>query len=732
MLREDTSHGTSSAFGTTERPHATAPTTPPASTYVDVPHTLGTGMLLYVPETNGLVALWPEEWLEIRKEADYHDQLIQTLQEANRAVTDAAIKLREAQKAGTKGEIQAAEQDLEQKLSDQRKASKATRTAIKPLTSLDVGDPLKMVELLPLTQMTKAKKFTPIYIKSDKLKKALSEKRVYLIDGQKEKTAPKKLFNNGRLDTSEVKRRILDQVQDKAAFKAKWKAAPEGEEEYAGVLGEWAKTMKGDLKTFIEREKADVEKKFNLDPNHPQRNIDLEADAQLMRWSAGAGLEINFKPFAGNLSDKRDKTMPDRLARGLKSGEAGIKANAHAAFAVAEGKVRTLLYYPHVAGWHIAPGVLGGRFDLGYFRFEGDLMLYGTAGASIAVEVDIGVTYAAGKQGIKGTPRGQGGMKASTGASGELDVFAGAKAGIDADGALQWLNPEGLVKQGPAKVDPSKAIPEYTDIAAIKAGVAGIAGAALKGAFKIEHRDGKFIITAKLGACLGLGGEGSLTFEVGAETIGDFFKCVAYQLKDADYAKMVDEIDDVAYRAFTQILYLHRFAGANLLKYVKMEERVISTMFDQKMSELRRLGVSALHRFKSQIDGWFRYMPPEAKGLILAHIAEISTSPDFRKQASYQQDAAWIVAEVMATFQTPREKHEVLQHMAFNIGDKVDVAQSTANLNSVVAGTAYANCLQETDTRLASASPIRGRPFLRNDEPNFVVAQLGLDHPLYA
>ncbi len=731
-----TTNSSSGALSANDKPHATAPTTPPLSTYVDVHHTLGTGMLLYVPETNGLIALWPEEWLEIRKEADHHNELIEKLQEANREVTEAAIKLREAQKTGSKSDIDAAEQVLQQKISDQRKASKATRTAIKPLTDLKTGDPLKMVELLPLTQkkIQNKRSITPIYVKSDKIKKALSDKRIYLIDGPAEKKATKKLITDGKLDTAAVKERILNQVQDKAAFKKKWKLAPEGEEEYAGILSEWARTMNGDIKTFIEREKNALEKKFNIDPNDPRRNIDLEAEAQLMRWSSGAGLEINFKPFTGNLSDKRDKNWPDRLQRGLKSGETGIKANGHASFAVAEGKVRTLLYFPHFAGWHVTPEVLGNNFDLGYFRFQGDLTLYGTAGASIAIEVDIGITYAAGKQGIKGTPKGQGGVKASVGADAEVAVFAGAKAGIDAAGALQWLNPEGLVAQGPAKVDPRKAIPEFTDIATIGAGVAGMAGAAASAKFKIQHRGGRFVITAKLGVCLGLGGEGQLTFEVGTDTIGDFFKCVAYQLKDADYAKMADEIEKDAYTAFTQILYLHVVTGESLVSFAVMGLERIAGSYQTNLAKINRLGAEALQRIKNQLKGWgwVHYMPPEAKGILLAHVQEISGRPEFNSKPGYREDAAWVIFKIMASHQTPREKYETLQHMTFNIGDKVNVAQSTASLNSVVAGTSYASCLRETDTRLASASPIRGRPFLSNDESNFVMANLGLDHPMYA
>lgn len=66
------------------------------------------------------------------------------------------------------------------------------------------------------------------------------------------------------------------------------------------------------------------------------------------------------------------------------------------------------------------------------------------------------------------------------------------------------------------------------------------------------------------------------------------------------------------------------------------------------------------------------------------------------------------------------------------LGDKVDVARSEATLRALVAGTPYSDCLTLADIRLAGAQPIKGRPFLRNDESDFVVATLGFNHPLYA
>ena len=112
--------------------------------------------------------------------------------------------------------------------------------------------------------------------------------------------------------------------------------------------------------------------------------IDLKAEAQFLRWSAGAGAATTFMPFQGSLYDARDKDWGQRFKRVAKSAQFGIKANAEASFAVGEAKVETILYLPHAAGWHLDPTFVGQPFDFGYFRFRGDLTLHALAGASVA------------------------------------------------------------------------------------------------------------------------------------------------------------------------------------------------------------------------------------------------------------------------------------------------------------------------------------------------------------
>ncbi|MGB8345851.1 MAG: hypothetical protein WCD86_13270, partial [Ktedonobacteraceae bacterium] len=70
-----------------------APTTTPSNTFVEVPHTLTDGVLLYRPEDNSFIALYPEEWLLCRAEGHENKTAIEELQEANRDVTEKSLLL---------------------------------------------------------------------------------------------------------------------------------------------------------------------------------------------------------------------------------------------------------------------------------------------------------------------------------------------------------------------------------------------------------------------------------------------------------------------------------------------------------------------------------------------------------------------------------------------------------------------------------------------------------------
>jgi hypothetical protein len=725
-----------------KEPHAVAMTSAPANTFVDIKIPKGDGVLMYWPEQNGFLALYRPEYREFHAEADEHSKKIAALQDANHKVTEAAVVLREAQKSGVVADIKKADAALEKALNDMQQASEEVKKKLEPLSKMDAKGGVKMVELVSLRTPKYKDKPVPIYVKSTTLKKVLADNRIHLIESEKEKRHAEKLFKDGKLDTHEIKNRIADKVHDKS-FKKEWKLKPGDAEAYSGVLTDWAKTMNGDVAKFLERQKDDVERKFNIDPKDAHRNIDLSADAQLMRYTGGAGLELNFKPFQGNLSDKRDDSWAKRAMRGAKSGELGIKANAKASFAIAEGRIRTEVYWPHFAGWHATATVATETFELGYWRFYGNMILSGSAGASLAIELDVGISYTGGKQGVRGIPAAQkkkGAVKVHAGAGGELDAFAGARVAIDAKGALQWLNPEGAESNGkPHKIKPSDAIAEYKDMAKVDAGVAGMAGAGVKAAFAIKHEDGKFVIYAKLGACLGLGGDATMKFETGVDTIGEFFKCIAYQLKRVDYHKITDAIDEMAYKTYCQVKYMIIAKGRQLEDYVDKSIVDINRDFNNVVDEIDnsiRRGSHEAEEFMRQIRieldkqtaSWLSYAAPEVLGQVARQIAAAGLC----ENRAINQQAPELMALVLSAPQTMNHLATVAERMTPVMGDKQDEAAGMAMINTCVAGTAYADCLDKAQQRLAKAQPMYSKPFIWNSEPDFIVAKLGIEHPMYA
>ncbi len=725
------------------KPHAVATTTPPKDTFTTLKVTEGDGVLMYWPEQNGFIALFADEYREFFAEANENSKKIELLQAANKKVTKESVALREAHKSGVVADIKKAQAALDAALDEMQKASAEVKKKLEPLSKMDAKDGVKMVELVSLRTPKYKEKPVPIYVRSTRLKDVLAERRIHLLSSQDVKARKKgDIFDGTKINTAEIKKRIAEKVQDQG-FKKKFQLKPADADAYTGVLGEWAKTMNGDIAKFLDRSKEDLEKKFNIDPKDEHRNIDLSADAQLMRYTAGAGLEMNFNPFKGNLNDRRDTTTFQRFKRGIKAGGLGIKANADASFAIAEGRLRTELYWPHFAGYHATAEFGGQNFELGYWRFYGDIMLSGSVGASVAIELDVGISYVGGKQGVRGIPPAQqnkGAVKARVAAAAGIDAFAGAKAGLDLNGALQWLNPEGMQSNGkPKKVKPHDAIAEFKDMAKVDAGVAATAGIGIKGAFKFKHENGKFVIYARMGACLGLGGEGKVKFEAGTKTIGEFFKCLAYQLKRADYHKMADAIDIDAYEAFCFAQYLMVAQGRAAEYFVEMGFDALKIMFHNAVDSLgkslkngSKAAVDFLEQlrkeFKKKTGSWLSYAPPEVTGLISRQIAMAnqSTNPTLSSQAP----------ELMAMFlgapQTLNHMETIAERMTDEFGGKQDKNIGLAMMASCVAGTQYAACVEDAQQRLAIAQPMSSKPFIWNSEPDFVVATLAIEHPMYA
>ena len=555
---------------------------------------------------------------------------------------------------------------------------------------------------------------------------------------------PDKLFNGAALNTNEIKRRIANQVVDQTKFGKKWKLKPKDGDEFTGQLFRtWSKAMGASAKSFLERKQEEIAegvfKEISHDPKDAHRQIDLKAEAQLMRWAAGAGLEANCLPFQGNVFDKRDKDWTSRAKRAAKAAQFNIKANAEASFALGEAKVETIGYYPHFAGWHLMPAGAGVAIDLGHYRFRGDMALYAVAGASVALEASVALMVTANKQGLRGVPKDKKAVKAKVNASGEAKIFAGLKEGIDLEGALQWLNPEGFIDdKSPKRKDPKNTWGEYVNIASVGAGVAAIQGLAANLGVEVGYSNGNFVIAAKAGACLGLGGSGNVAGKVGVDQIGQMFMCVAHQLKQADYTKLKELMDEPIFKALNQVMYMVVAGQTTLADFVRHAERrlkdatAVGEYYDDAVDAIAGQGAAFIRRLEQSLKskwGWFAYMPPESRGAILASLSSTMNRADLAYDTDLRYSAAFCVNELIRTAQTESHLANTLDRLTTNIGDVPGRGSGLASIMAMVSGSQFAGCIALTETQLAKASPVMHRPFMRNDEPEFQVAMLPLHHP---
>jgi hypothetical protein len=393
------------------------------------------------------------------------------------------------------------------------------------------------------------------------------------------------------------------------------------------------------------------------------------------------------------------------------------------------------MYLPHAAGWHLDTKVLDRPLDLGYFRLRGDMTLYALAGASIALEAGATLMITGDKQGLKGTPKNQAGAKAKVGAKGEANVFAGLKEGIDLAGALQWLNPEGIIDpSSPKKANPNKAVAAYADVASISAGASLIQGLAANLGFECTYKDGRFAIAAKAGGCLGLGGSGSVACKVEAVQIGQFFMCIAHQLKQCDYRKLTDLMKEDAFSALNMIFYSISAGQRKLESFVGARIDDIEREFIKISDAIQQSGEQAIKKIGDKLKsgwGWYSYMPPEARGAMIRSIADVVNQPRYAKNNDLRKIAAFSVNELMSTIQSTRHLNNTLDRITISMGDELDRNQGVKIINSVVTNTIFSGCVQRCETQLSRAEPLMGRPFLRNDESDFLIAQFPLHHCAY-
>lgn len=519
------------------------------------------------------------------------------------------------------------------------KANKAFRQELMTLTAnVPEGELLDekmkesaigIMELIPLNKNS-VTGFKKTYIRSEKIKE---DWRRYKLSNVDKKTGEASFIKyhdknisvqdvNGKTVNKTVRQAKIDPQELKKQLKeASVKFKFDICEDSNIIVSDWAKEMNKSLSW---------PKGGNADESVYHQYVDISAQAQLMRFSHGAGISAEFNPLKGKVEGKLE---------------------GHASFALGEAKAESTLYVPDRLGISLlfpakadTPQTPGGICNMGALRFALKMVLSGSVGASVAVEVGATLDWSGemGKgYGIKGrsaelsppplpgkrtinlhtpeTPEAQGG--------GEIGAFVGAQFGGNISGAIEWFDPhpDDTPPANVGKTDDKTIVSKerkFAAIAKLETGVSLQAGAGGSAVFYVTYIQGRFRIFCKAAFCWGAGAKGSLGFEVDGGCYLAFMKSFMYMLRNVDYQKLADMMKLDAFQALCAIPLIMAARGVQAAVAMADETMdIIDNLLKDLTEENNR--VKLMESVLNNPDQ-FKYSPPETKGALIAQLMDIS------------------------------------------------------------------------------------------------------------
>jgi len=551
-----------------------------------------------------------------------------------------------------------------QRLDDLNKQLKVKLTTLSateelPKTTLLDNSSKSAVALMELIEVRGGMKGVRyIYVRSDQID---SKWRRYPLEDSDKKSGGKSFIISESYTDNEGNTRAREKIDyDKlktqiSKVKPKMlKAEQDLLEQHTGVLGQWARDMNDSLKHS---------------PYQGER-FGFDAQSQLMRWTYGAGLTEELNPFEVDFRNQGKKVKKEAVTNG--------KASAYTSLALAESKSKLTLSLPDIHGitmtYPLKPEMGGGMGSLGVLRFDFELTLAGSVGASLGVELGVSVksNWAKGVPGSSGdgTAPAPGQRKIDISqvvkepeATGELTVFAGAQASANLAGSIKWLNPENKKSK-------------YTQLAKIAVGTAAQFGVGWSGTFRFSYESGRVKVLARGGMCWGGGGKGSIAFDIdGIAIMTDFMPCLTYMLRNADYIKLSDNvINEGDFYAFCALPLLLCMYGANQsLDYFGKEAGELLMKLQKSWSE-KNSRVALMQNIINTGGDCLKYSPPESKGAAIASLIERNFWDDVASPASHAQTKCEGLVTYSARkravllslrwIQSKRDYENVMQHLS--------------------------------------------------------------------
>ncbi|OWJ57691.1 hypothetical protein [Paraburkholderia caledonica] len=656
--------------------NGTTNTTP--NSLVHVPHDPAP-MLYFRPETGEFILVPAEDVGALQSECNLLHDRVDKFHKANQKL-DVALKAYATDVQNHMSDPRAGEAykaAVDDALKEREAAHKALKKELEPLSKLDSKD-LTMVELIPIhidgdgKKSVKFAKYKLHYVRSNKIKPGWHKFGPTAFEdmkGRKEEkeTGAKSFIKKNahgkyKIDVDKLKEGVLISRESsiKSQLYEKTKVSSEiAEKHVTGTLFAWAEEWNKDLTYSAGAEEpaergegGEGEKKETGKPKQTAfgNNVSIEAKAQLMRYLAGAGLDTEWQPQKGRVA---------------------IKASAQAEFAIAEGKVSGAFYYPDIAGWMWSlDGDDGKPYPLGAVRFKCELGLSGMVGASVVAQLGVVVDYRDEKRkdlGLYGAAVDNpttkqreikvGGKPVDPSANVDLDVFAGARADLSLEGALEWMEP---AKQGPSG--------KYKPFAKVGDTVTAMAGAGLTCMLDVSYAAGRFRIKAKAGLCLGVGAKGDIEVSVDALRIAEFFKWFFYQLYHANF-KRLKFVETTAFNAFSHIQVMVIQGIQDLASTVGQEVDEINRLFTDLIEEYEKEAARVKLMNRVLANPWMlQYATPEAKGIMIYQLTRHWYATDGIDMSNHKY-GRWYgnrkdaVKQILRWSHTKHDLDNVVQHI---------------------------------------------------------------------
>lgn len=188
-----------------------------------------------------------------------------------------------------------------------------------------------------------------------------------------------------------------------------------------------------------------------------------------------------------------------------------------------------------------------------------------------------------------------------------------------------------------------------------------------------------------------------------------------------------------AFDAFNHILVMVIAKQEAFEKYSHTESEAIRRQYAALVSELKSKAQQYLDAIHDTLEDWgiVAYLPPESCGALIALIDTAMSDPEVAADFLYRDKAAFIVAEILVTQQTPRQLEETLLRITPNIGQKTNHTVAEVTDRTLTEGKPYSGCFDRCRVAIADTRPALGKPFLRNDEPTFITTIFPVNDPAY-